>query len=140
MLLTKVITLQEVQEFAKTLPVRSEGPTAWWSAWTAWWTHDPDDLQPGPIPLDSLGSSLYQGDLREFLENAVARPERYGPDGLNVFMACHHKNFAMEPGESLKLYTSLGIFQEAVRKAIADDPHFQLLTPGTGHEEQETDH
>lgn len=34
---------------------------------TVWWTHDPSDLKPGPVPLDAFGSPLMQTKARHVL-------------------------------------------------------------------------
>lgn len=132
MILKKVITFEEVKEFADNLPPYTGEPTVWYSARTTWWTHDPKDLQPGRIPLDSLGYPLYCGDLKSFLKPVIENPGHYGEYGLTTFMACHHKNFSPEPGEKGHYFESLKYFHQFVHKKITgiriNEPIFQLET------------
>lgn len=132
MILKKAITFEEVLKKANALSPaidHFEKPTVWWSANTAWWTDDPNDLQPGSIPLDSLGSPLFQGNLKIFLKGATKQPEKqYGEFALNTFMAMHHKNFSPELGENKKLFSSFLSFEEAIRRKRVIEPDFQLIT------------
>jgi hypothetical protein len=126
MILRKAVTLQDLKELASTL--KHSMDTVWYSARTAWWTHDGRDLRPGPVPLDPFGSPLYQGDLIDWLKVAEQKPEHYGEHGLNIFMASNAKNFNGEKGELGELFTSLNIFQKAFETKIQQEPSFQLLT------------
>lgn len=143
MILRKVITFEEVKEFADNLLPYTGEPTVWFSARTAWWTHDPKDLQPGTVPLDSLGAPLYCGDLKAFLKPVLTNPGHYGEYKLTTFMACHHKNFIPEPGERTLQFAKIEYFHEFVRRKVTgphiNEPVFQLETKDKPNEEQKTD-
>lgn len=131
MILEKNVTLEDVK---KNIKPSSAVPTVWYSSRTAWWTDDPKDLQTskGIIPLDIFGAPLYQGDLKKFIEAAESEPDHYGGEyGLNVLMACHHKNFKPEASETdlydLTKNDALAIFKRAIHDKIVHDPCFQFL-------------
>jgi hypothetical protein len=76
----------------------SGAPTAFYSANGPWWTHDRNNLiiKNGNVPLDPMGSPLYEGPLRKFLENSRNNSTHYGPLGLQTFMAAHAQNCVEE--------------------------------------------
>lgn len=44
------------------------------------------------IPTDPSGSPLYQIDAKQWVEEAIAKPEHFGLFGLDAFMKAHHQN------------------------------------------------
>lgn len=80
------VTMKEVRE--------SKSKTVYYSCKTTWWTDDPADLQlGGTVPLDVFGAPLFEAPKGDFLDKAVAAAQKYGVNGLDTFMASHHKNF-----------------------------------------------
>lgn len=77
----------------------------YYSSKTVWWTDDPNDLQPGPVPLDIFGAPLFEADKIKFLRVLEKMPEHYGENGINAFMAMHHKNFTPELFDHLINYS-----------------------------------
>jgi hypothetical protein len=81
----KGITLEAV--------LNSTQPTIFYSSRTIWWTDDPKDLQGTGLPLDVFGAPLFEAPKKDWINAAIFKPDHYGEGGLEILMACHHKNF-----------------------------------------------
>lgn len=121
MKLKMAVTFKQMKE--------SKSKTIYYSSRTAWWTDDPKDLQGSgdTIPLDIFGAPLFQAPKNEFLEHVEAKPEHYGKYGIEGFMACHHKNFTPDEGETHGMYGGLDIFKRTIHQYKMHDPSFSLL-------------
>lgn len=65
----------------------------YYSSRTCWWTHRPEDLLPGTVPLDARGAPLFEtDDVAGFMEAALSHPEHYGKHGLRAFWLSHAGN------------------------------------------------
>lgn len=119
-IVTKKQTLKNVQE--------SKSKTVYYSSRTVWWTDDPADLQGSGLPLDIFGAPLYEAPKDPFLKAALSKPDHYGKNGIETFMATHHKNFTAVKGESpQEVYTNFIHFDESITQIKSQLPEFTLL-------------
>lgn len=87
LIIKKNITLDKVKE--------SKPEMVFYSANTGWWTHDPNDICKGiiPLPHDSRGAVLMQSpNVKDFIGNAEKNSDHYGEHKLEAFIASHHQN------------------------------------------------
>ncbi len=82
-----MITFEEIK--------KAKPKMIYYSANTVFWTHDPADLVPGPVPLDIFGSPLFQSeDVKGFLNEEAIKLHThvYGKDPIKTLTACHAQN------------------------------------------------
>lgn len=112
-----MITLKEV--------VAAKPKTIYKSVNTVWWTDDPNDLCPGPVPLDVFGSPLWEYHGRDVegwlhghgIENCPAYGERKD-DRIRNFMLAHAKNIHLPcnlmPSRSFSLVSEFKAFAKFI--------------------------
>lgn len=81
-----MITLNDV--------IKNKPEMIYYSVNTVWWTHDPDDLKSGPVPLDIFNSPLFESkQVNEYLNiSAIEKCKTYGKNRVRNFMLAHAKN------------------------------------------------
>jgi hypothetical protein len=86
-----MITLDSIFEVA---PLVNKKKWAVFGVKCLWWSCDPEDcgfFDGGPLPrCYYCGGLLDQRPLDEFIEQAKADPDLYGPGGLKTLLSAHH--------------------------------------------------
>lgn len=113
--------------------IKAKPEMIYWSASTAWWTHDKNDICYVPptlpkhlpaedmkkakellervsnstykLPTDPSGAALFQtDDWKGFIGEAIRKKEIHGKHKLNAFMAAHHQNcFTVNPDKQTEM-------------------------------------
>lgn len=112
------ITFTQIMAHMEAEELIGKKPMIFYSTYSHWWTHSPDDLQffkipetpknhpeykklealraianRGDTPKDPSGAPLMQTeDWREWMEAAKRDPKFFGEFGVSLFMAAHHRN------------------------------------------------